>query len=251
MNGERIKILIIDDDQIVLDVTAAGLELDGFEVFTALDGNLGIEKVGEVHPNVVLLDLKLPDIDGFEVLRRIRAKPENSDIHVIMITGDRTIDIDKAFAYGADDCIIKPIDMRFLVSRIGKLTKVKYRVLVVEDDRQICDVLKSVLEKQDYSVFIYHDGNALVETAKKIKPDVILLDISLPAGPDGVELCKTVKSDPATKAFPVIMLTANEHTGAVDKCFSYGAADYIFKPFGVSDLTAKIKKYLRMNNRAQ
>jgi DNA-binding response OmpR family regulator len=246
---EKIKVLVVDDDPVVVDVTTAGLELDDFEVSTAVDGRSGVTKTDEVHPDVVLLDLRLPDIDGFEVLRQIRSKPANTDIHVIMITGDHTIDIDKAFALGADDCIIKPIDMRFLVSRISKLLKKKYHVLIVEDDRQICEVLKNMLEKHDYDVAIFHDGNTIIEAIKQSKPDIILLDISLPIGPDGFELCKTIKNDPATKTIPVIMLTANEYANAVEKSFSFGAEDYIFKPFNVSELISKIKKYLRISIR--
>jgi DNA-binding response OmpR family regulator len=246
---EKIKVLIIDDDEIVVEITTAGLELNGFEVFSAVDGGTGIEKINEKRPDVVLLDLRLPDIDGFEVLRQLRAKPDNSGMHVIMITGDRTIDIDKAFAFGADDCIIKPIDMNFLAERIKKLTKKKYRVLIVEDDRQLCVMLRNVLENQDYEVEFYHDGSNLLDTVIKNKPDVLLLDISLPTGPDGTELCKTLKNNNATKMLPVIMLTANEHVSSVEKCFSFGAEDYIFKPFKIPDLISKIKKHLRISSR--
>jgi DNA-binding response OmpR family regulator len=165
-----------------------------------------------------------------------------------MITGDTTIDIDKAFALGADDCIIKPIDMGFLVERLGKLLKKKFRILAVEDDRQICEVLKNMLTKQDYSVEILNDGLKLMETVNKVKPDLILLDISLPVGPDGVELCKQLKADASTKKIPVIMLTANEHSGSVDQSFAYGAEDYIFKPYSMTDLLQKIKKYLRKSD---
>ena len=248
---DKIKILIVDDDETMVEVTTAGLEVDGFEVSFAFNGKKGIEKVEEVHPDVVLLDLRLPDIDGFEVLKKIKAKPENSAMHVIMITGDRTIDIDKAFALGADDCIIKPIDMKYLVSRIWVLTKKQYRVMVVEDDRQISEMIKNALEKQGYGVSVHYDGKNIIEVMKKAKPDVLLLDISLPVGPDGIELCKTVKADPSNKALPVIMLTANEYASSVDKCFSFGASDYIFKPFYMPDLLAKIKKYLRISTRNQ
>jgi len=248
---ENIKILIIDDDDTVVDTIMTGLELDNFDVFAALTGRRGIEKVKEVHPDVVLLDLKLPDIDGFEVLRQIRSEPENTDIHIIMITGDLTIDIDKAFAYGADDCIIKPIDIKYLVSRIEKNLKKKYRVLVIEDDRQICEILQNVLEKNGYHVDIYNDGRDLVENINNDQPDIILLDITLPVGPDGIELCKAAKENKTSKNIPVIMLTSNEYANMVEKCFSYGAADYIFKPFNMSELLVKMKRYLRISNRTK
>ncbi len=251
MQDENIKVLIIDDDEMVLEVTTAGLEINGFEVLTAIDGLKGLKKAEESRPDVVLLDLRLPDINGFDVLKQIKTKPENANMHVIMITGDRTIDIDKAFAMGADDCIIKPIDMGYLVKRIEKLKKKKYSILVVEDDRQICEMLKNMLVKQGYDTVIFNDGKNLVENIKKINPDMILLDVSLPVGPDGIELCKMVKNDPSTKKLPVLMLTANDNSGAVEKCFSYGAEDYLFKPFNVIDLSLKIRKFLRMSGRNQ
>jgi DNA-binding response OmpR family regulator len=124
-------------------------------------------------------------------------------------------------------------------------------VLVVEDDRQISDILRKVLEKNEYHVDIYHDGYKLIETIKKTQPDIILLDISLQVGPDGVELCRMIKEDPSAKNAPIIMLTANEYTDTVEKCFGYGAVDYIFKPFVMSELLLKMKKYLRISNRTK
>ncbi|MBN1823677.1 MAG: response regulator [Endomicrobiales bacterium] len=251
MPDNKVKVLIIDDDPVVLEVTAAGLETDGFAVFTADDGKSGIEKVKSEKPDIILLDLKLPDINGFEVTKVLKQTAGVSEIPVIMITGDRTVDIDQAFAAGADDCIIKPIDMGYLVDRIRKTVKKKFRVLLVDDDRQIGDILKNVIIKQQFEAEVIYDGRKIFDVIKANRPDLILLDISLQIGPDGIELCRQLKSESSTKSIPIIMITANEYSDSVEKCFSYGAEDYIFKPFNLPDFILKIKKYMKMSEQLE
>lgn len=245
MPGNHIKVLVIDDNQVVLDVTAAGLEAEGFTVDTALDGNTGLAKSSEMKPDLVLLDVKLPDIDGFQVCKELRSRPATQATPVIMMTGDRTVDIDKGFAVGADDCIIKPIDLAYLSARIIKLVKKKQKILLVDDDRQICDMLADVLGKQDFDVEVHYDGRNILDVVRKAHPDIIFLDVSLPVGPDGLEMCMQIKNNPETKHIPVIMLTANESVDSVEKCFNFGAEDYIFKPFKIPDLLLKLRKYLK------
>ncbi|MHB9155487.1 MAG: response regulator [Endomicrobiales bacterium] len=245
MTAKGIKVLIVDDNQNILDVSAEGLGMDGFETMTAINGRTALFKIRENKPDIILLDVNLPDIDGFQICRQLRSDPKTSGVPVILMTGDRTIDIDKGFSVGADDCIIKPIDLEKLALTIEKLVKKKKKVLVLDDDRQICDMLRDVITKQQFDVEVLYDGKNVIEEVKRASPDLMLLDVSLEVAPDGVEICRMLKSDPATRGIPVIMLTANEFADAIEKCFSFGAEDYIFKPFNIPDLILKVDKYLR------
>jgi DNA-binding response OmpR family regulator len=248
-----ISVLIIDDNESLVSSVAAGLELDRFTVRTALDGKNGRMEIKEHQPDLLIIDVNLPDVNGFDLCKEVRKNVATCAIPIIMITGDQTIDIDKGFAVGADDCIMKPIDLKLLSTRIRKLIqeKQKEHVLVVEDDRQICDILLSVLSSQKYDVEVASDGTLIDERIKDNRPDLILLDITLHVPPDGIELCRQVKSNPDTKDIPVIMLTGNDNVESVEKCFGYGAEDYIFKPFNTADLVVKVKKYLAISRKKQ
>lgn len=249
MLPKDIKVLIVDDNQTILDVTSEGLALDGYVTMTAINGKSALFKVKDQKPDIILLDVKLPDIDGFQICRQVRGDPQSAATPIILMTGDQTVDIETGFSVGADDCIIKPIDMEYLSKSILKLVGKKQKIVLVEDDRATCEMVKDVLSKQQMQVEILHDGSNIVDRVKEFDPSLVLLDITLPAGPNGIEICRTIKKDPATGGIPVVMLTGEDVAGSIEQCFSYGADDYLFKPFTVTDLMVKIQKNLRAAKR--
>lgn len=117
-------------------------------------------------------------------------------------------------------------------------------ILVIEDDRDIIDVLRHFLEKEDYHVHVAQDGFAGLKLAEKIVPNLILLDIILPKL-DGTEVCKRLKSDRRLRAIPVVMLTAKAEEADKIKGLEIGADDYITKPFSPNELIARLKAHLR------
>ena len=115
------------------------------------------------------------------------------------------------------------------------------KILVVDDEKPIADILKFNLEKEGYEVVCAHDGNDAIELAEKEDPDLILLDIMLP-GKDGNEVCREIRK---TKTMPIIMLTAKDDE--IDKVLGLelGADDYVTKPFSNRELIARVKANLR------
>ncbi len=115
------------------------------------------------------------------------------------------------------------------------------KVLVVDDEKPIADILKFNLEKEGYDVIMAHDGNDAIELAEQERPDLILLDIMLP-GKDGNEVCREVRK---TQSMPIIMLTAKD--SEIDKVIGLelGADDYVTKPFSNRELIARVKANLR------
>jgi len=114
-------VLVVDDEKTLVKALAFNLEKEGFRVETAYDGKEALEKVFELKPDIVVLDLMLPEVDGFEVCRRIRKKLE---IPIIMLTA-RSEDIDKVLGLelGADDYLTKPFNSRELVARIKAILR--------------------------------------------------------------------------------------------------------------------------------
>lgn len=116
-----------------------------------------------------------------------------------------------------------------------------FKILVVDDEKPIADILKFNLEKEGYEVICAHDGNDAITVAEEERPDLILLDIMLP-GKDGNEVCREVRK---TQTMPIIMLTAKD--SEIDKVLGLelGADDYVTKPFSNRELIARVKANLR------
>jgi len=117
------KILIVDDDSSFVESAEAILKIKKFDVIKAFNAETGVEALVVEYPDIVLLDVNLPDKNGFEVLKTIKNSKNFSTLPVILITGDMTVHVDKGFAEGADDVIFKPIDIDKLSLNINRLLK--------------------------------------------------------------------------------------------------------------------------------
>ncbi|MDR3256546.1 MAG: response regulator [Endomicrobium sp.] len=118
---DKKKVLIIDDDMTFLESIELVLISRQFDIVKASTGEFLFEILTIEKPDLILLDINLPNKNGFELLESIRANSEFKRLPVIMITGDVTTHIDKAFSEGADDCIFKPVDIDELINRMNKL----------------------------------------------------------------------------------------------------------------------------------
>jgi two-component system, OmpR family, alkaline phosphatase synthesis response regulator PhoP len=117
-------------------------------------------------------------------------------------------------------------------------------ILIVEDEKDIIEVLRYYLEKENYRVHVAQDGFQALELASKIIPNLILLDLMLPRL-DGIETCKRLKSDERLRDIPVIMVTAKAEEADKIKGLEIGADDYVTKPFSAKELVARVKAHLR------
>jgi two-component system alkaline phosphatase synthesis response regulator PhoP len=120
----------------------------------------------------------------------------------------------------------------------------KVRILIVDDDRDAIDTLESLLEYKGYEVIAVHDGFSALKKVKEEKPDVVILDIMMP-GMDGYNVCEAIKDNPATKDTTVIMLTAKNMFGDVEKALEKKADWYIVKPYDNKYVIDKIEFFLK------
>ena len=120
----------------------------------------------------------------------------------------------------------------------------KKKILVVEDDRDISELITYNLEREGYEIACLYDGSQAVDFVHKRKPELIILDLMLPEV-DGIEICRTLKSDSSTKHIPIVMLTAKSEEADVVVGLQMGADDYIPKPFSPKVLVARIKAITR------
>ena len=118
----------------------------------------------------------------------------------------------------------------------------KNKILIIDDEPEIIDMLTVVLKARNYLVISSLDGQHGIERVKKERPDLILLDILMP-GTDGYSVCTKLKSDKETKNTPIIILSGMDEREAIIKCHNLGADDYIVKPFNLTTLLNKIRKF--------
>lgn len=132
---EKYKVLVVEDDESISNVVELNLRLDGYEVFLAADGEEGLARVEEVEPDLVILDVMMPKVDGWEVLMRLRQQPETRDIPVIMLTaiGDEQSKV-MGLRGGADDYVAKPFSpleltarVKVILDRVGKAQRMAER----------------------------------------------------------------------------------------------------------------------------
>jgi two-component system phosphate regulon response regulator PhoB len=173
----RRSIVVIEDEDAIRDVVAYNLERAGYEVRAAADGRAGLELVRAASPELVVLDLMLPEIDGLEVCRTLRREPATELLPVIMLTakGDES-DIVAGLDAGADDYVVKPFSPRELVARVNAMLRRSGRTtpeLVADPDRRRVVVDGVVVDPERHEVLV--DGEAVRLTRTELRLLHVLL----------------------------------------------------------------------------
>ncbi len=122
--AEKNKILIVDDNESFLEIFSTNLQVSGYEVYTEINAKNGFERIFDIMPDLIILDIYLPDKTGFEITEEIKKDQRISSIPVMLITADTSdtaATVDEAFSRGADDCIFKPVNMDDTLKRISNL----------------------------------------------------------------------------------------------------------------------------------
>jgi DNA-binding response OmpR family regulator len=257
------KILIIEDEKTLLEAIAKKLEMENYIVDTALDGEEGLEKIKNNKPDLILLDILMPKVDGFEVLENLNKDPELSKIPVIIISNSgQPVEIERAMALGVKDYLIKaefdPQEVIIKIKNIlGRSLKEENgngqnkqgstkNILIIEDDQLLRSLCSKKLAMEGFDVDTAIDAQQGLEKIKNNKPDLILLDLVLP-GMSGFEILKIVKANPDQKiaATPVIILSNLGQESDIKKGKELGAADYLIKATTTTDeIVDKIKNIL-------
>ena len=162
---ENIKILVVDDEPDILEILSYNLKKEGFQVFTANNGDEAVSKAKEVKPTLIILDIMMPQMDGVEVCRTIRTNKELDDVLIAFLTA-REEDYSQiaALDVGGDDYITKPIKPRVLMSRVKALLRRAGRFDGVDKDNHIVSVGDLIVDKERVVV---KRGEEIIELAKK------------------------------------------------------------------------------------
>jgi len=257
MTNKSFSLLIVDDNAMNRDMLARRLEREGYNITAASGGEEALRLVHEQEFDLVLLDILMPDIDGYKVLEQLKADVRTREIPVVMLTAVHEMDsVVRCFEMGVEDYLTKPFNIPFVKSRISsclRSTTVKEktedrerqpedeedRLLIVDDNAMNRDLLARRLGREGYHITTAVGGRQALELVEKDRFDLILLDILMP-DMDGYEVLEKLKHDDATRDIPVIMLTAVHEVESVKHCIDLGAEDYLIKPFNAVLLKSRI-----------
>ncbi|HVO43669.1 MAG TPA: response regulator [Aggregatilineales bacterium] len=206
-------VLVIDDEPIVRDLMTRRLGTEGFRVETAASGQEGLQRARELHPQVIILDVMMPGMDGWAVLTTLKADPELSPIPVVMMT--MVTDRNLGFSLGASDYLTKPVDREQLIRILRKheAHKADAPILVVEDERDIRFLIVQVLRKEGWKVAEAADGQAALQQVTKARPALILLDLLMPEM-NGFEFIDELRKTESWRSIPIVVVTALALTSA-------------------------------------
>jgi HAMP domain-containing protein/signal transduction histidine kinase/DNA-binding response OmpR family regulator len=266
----RKRLLLVEDDQNERNSVAELLSHEDIEIASAETGAEALAQLKRDQVDCVVLDLKLPDMSGFEVLETIRDDAELRDIPVVVFTGrELSADEDATLHTMARSVVVKGVESPerlldetalFLHRVVADLPPAKQRmlerlhssdedllrrtVLLVDDDARNIFALSSVLERRGMEVLTATTGSeAIAVLSSREDVAIVLMDIMMP-GMDGYETIQEIRSKPAFRRLPILALTAKAMKGDREKCLEAGASDYLAKPVNVDQLLSALRMWL-------
>ncbi len=271
------RVLVVDDVLPNVKLLEAKLASEYYDVITATSGQEALEKVENENPDIILLDIMMPGMDGFEVCEKIKSNPEKTHIPVVMVTALTDIqDKVRGLEAGADDFLSKPINDIALMARIRSLARLKMamdewrlredaankfgvvseksnlmnepiegaRVLLIEDKE---------FERKKISDALSPDLNIVMDTDSGLKAmemiglhefDILMVSLNL-KNEDGLRLCSHLRSNERTRALPIVMIAEENDMNRVAHGLEIGAHDYILRPLEKNELLARVRTQIR------
>jgi DNA-binding response OmpR family regulator len=257
-------ILIIEDDERIVSALRIRFESQGYGVCSATDAIVGFNLALRRNPHLIVLDISLPGGNGLALAQRLRTFPETGKTPIILITANKDPDLRcHAMELRAAGLFEKPYNadelmatarfalgdtMTFALPRLAPERPETLappcgsprKILIVEDDPKIALALAVRLKSAGYEATVAGDALTAVNTALRIRPDLVLLDLSLPAG-HGFTVAERLQTLIPTPT-PVIFLTANKEPGLRQRAAELGAADFFEKPYEPEELLASIQR---------
>ena len=210
----RPLVLVVEDDPAAAELLTRQLEGARFRVHVARTGTEALAMARELRPAAITLDILLPELDGWEVMTRLKHDQATSDIPVVVVSVIDNPEL--GIALGAMDYFVKPIEGKELIERLNRFN---FRhsngttVLVVDDEAANREWLRHILEPAGFAVIEAGGGREAIVLAKWRRPDLVLLDLMMP-DVNGFDVVKALRADPITKRTPIMILTARHLTQA-------------------------------------
>ncbi|MFM1813428.1 MAG: hypothetical protein RLZ98_123 [Pseudomonadota bacterium] len=275
------RVLVVDDIQANVKLLEARLSAEYFEVLTASSGQEAVDICEREHVDVVLLDVMMPGMDGYEACRRIKAMPNSHDVPIVMVTAlDQSSDRVQGLQAGADDFLTKPVDDIALITRVKNLARVKLlndelkmratttqqlgflkngefakslrgengRILLVDDNVRTAARMLEMLNRT-HDAFIERDPARAYQRVSEHKFDLLIVSLGL-RNSDGLRLCGQVRSHEKTRHLPIIILLDPGEEARLLRGLDMGVNDYLIRPIDRNEVLARVKTQIRRKRHA-
>jgi len=272
------RILVVDDILPNVKLLEAKLSSEYFDVITAMGGREAIAKAENESPDLILLDIMMPDMNGFEVCKHLKNNPKTSHIPVVMVTAlTDTSDRVSGLQAGADDFLSKPVDDIALMARVRSLVRLKMivdewrvrentstylglnddedvvlfnehadkaRVLVLEDKSFEVEKIRQVLANDSDEVVAASNGHEALDLAHQNEFDLIVVSLNL-SEEDGLRMCSLLRSNESSRSVPILAICEEGEMNRVARSLEVGAHDYILRPVDVNEFLARVRTQVR------
>jgi PAS domain S-box-containing protein len=208
--GAGATVLVVDDDPTIRDLVGRALTKHGFSVDVARNGREGLERARELLPAAIVLDVMMPELDGWGVLTELKADSTTAEIPVVILTILEQSEV--GFALGAVDYLVKPVQTDRLAAVLQRYCRASTaRVLIIDDDRDSRDLMRRYLEAAGHSVSEAANGAEGIEALEALRPDLVVLDLMMPIL-DGFGVLAHVRKREELRSLPIVVVTAKTLT---------------------------------------
>ena len=271
----RPKVVVVDDEPINVKLVSAMLKTEQLDILAAYDGKEALKLINNNKIDLILLDIMMPEMDGYEVTRIIKGNIDTKDLPIILITAlNSEEDKKRGLDAGADEFITKPINKFEIISRVKSMLKLKqYRdqmrvrkqtedplsipslnrvsvrncaqsILLVEDNPKDAEIIKQMLTNEPYNLIQVTTGESAIDAAVNEKIDLILLDLMLP-GIDGYKVCQCLKTNSRIPNIQIVMITSLSDLESKVRGLEEGVDEFLVKPIDKRELRLRVNALLK------